>query len=301
MKTCMHKALCMLLTFLSLALCQLSAQPFKRFKSEHFRHKYFRVGVAGGITSYVGDITSQKRPGVSVTGAYRFSPSSHVRLNLFYGHIAGTDSLSEERNERIRNLSFRSPIYEASLNYVFDIPFYGRRYDERPITAFYVWTGVGYHLFNPQANVNGQWVDLEPLGTEGQYLSDTLALAGTTFPTPYKRHGLVVPLGLGLRFSPKYQKWDIELELGWRATFTDYVDDVSGVYPDQNLLEGFNPLTAQLSDRIDRTSYSEADFPEGAPELIGSIRGDGRNIDLYMFSSISFNYILSNIGFKARR
>lgn len=299
MKTLTLKTLCILGILILGAYGDASAQIFKKFKSTSFKYRYLRAGASVGITNYRGDITNVSKPGFSLMSSYRFSPSSHVRLSLFHGYAAGTDSKSENSNERIRNLSFRTPIYEASLHYIFDIPIQSRRFDQRPLFAFYVWAGIGYHFFKPQAELNGKWVNLQPLGTEGQNLIDPLGFA--EYPAPYEQKGWNIPVGAGIRISPPHQKWDVELEFGWRNIFTDYLDDVSRLYPDLKTLSEDNPLSAELSDRIDRAIFSAEDFPGGAPQIIGTKRGNDQEIDVYIYTSISFNYILSDIEFKARR
>jgi hypothetical protein len=55
-----------------------------------------------------------------------------------------------------------------------------------------------------------------------------------------------MPLAVGLRYKLSLQ-WDLEIEVGYRLTFTDYLDDVSGKYPDPSSLK--NDQARQLSNR----------------------------------------------------
>ena len=70
-----------------------------------------------------------------------------------------------------RNLSFRSPITEVSLLLDFyPVAFFKNFNTDFSPSLFspYILGGVGYFHFNPQANLNGQWIDLRPLHTEGE-------------------------------------------------------------------------------------------------------------------------------------
>ena len=67
-----------------------------------------------------------------------------------------------------RGLHFRTQIQELSSQIEFNfLPFETGSvlYNWSP----YIFSGISIYNFNPQAeNSNGQWVDLQPLGTEGQ-------------------------------------------------------------------------------------------------------------------------------------
>ena len=88
-------------------------------------------------------------------------------------------------------------------------------------------------------------------------------------------------MGLGIRVKIT-EKFDLNVEMGVRKTFTDYLDDVSGAYPDLNALAAQDPVAAALSDRIDPIEY-----PRGAA-FINGIRGEDTKADWYVISSISF-------------
>ncbi len=83
--------------------------------------------------------------------------------------------------------------------------------------------GIGIFTFNPEARFGGdEWIDLQPLGTEGQWLADP----ENRYPEPYELTQFNIPFGGGLRFRLS-RRWDMEVEIGWRKTFTDYLDDVA--------------------------------------------------------------------------
>jgi hypothetical protein len=96
---------------------------------------------------------------------------------------------------------------------------------------------------NPKTKYNGEWIDLQELGTEGQ---------GTELNSDdrYKLFQFSIPIGVGIKFS--LGKFIVlGLEYGVRKTFTDYIDDVkSDTYIDALELSKTNgPLSAKLSNR----------------------------------------------------
>src|SRR5690606_14947756 len=99
--------------------------------------------------------------------------------------------------------------------------------------------GVSFFYHNPKArhypdssNLNKRrWVALRPLMTENKKYS------------PFQ---LAIPMAVGIRYKLSLQ-WDMEIEMGYRFTFTDYLDDVSGRYQDPASLK--NDLARKFSNR----------------------------------------------------
>jgi len=262
----------LLLTVMTLATLSLSAQ---------FRYGYFSVGVSGGSTNYLGDLDDDftfrvSKPGVGVDVKYRFNPFMSARIGFFQGWARAADSTSSNEARARRNLHFRTPITEANAQVIFDFIPNDRRFNYRPPFTPYVFFGVSLFKFNPQALYQGRWVDLQPVGTEGQQTGLP------EYPAPYALVQVAIPMGAGMRFALT-DFIDLELETGFRKTFTDYLDDVSGEYPDQNLLSEQGQL---LSDPIDRQV-----FPQGAREVNG-IRGDATQTDWYIYTNARLNLIL---------
>jgi hypothetical protein len=254
--------------------------------SAQYRYGYFRVGTSVGSTHYLGDLDDDftfrfTKPGVGLSGSYRLNPFMTARLNFFQGWIRASDSVSNNVPRNRRNLSFRTPITEFSFHMVFDFLPSDRQYQYRPLMTPYVFGGIGIFSFNPQAQLGGRWYDLQPLGTEGQYLPDPNEI----YPDPYKLTQLTIPLGTGVRIAIA-PRWDLEIETGFRKTFTDYIDDVSGEYPDMESLRAQNPVAAILADRIDL-----AQFPAGGAATNG-IRGDRTQQDWYVYTCVRLNFVL---------
>lgn len=251
-----------------------------------YRYGYFRVGISAGGTNYLGDLDDDltfkfQKPGVGVTGSYKFSPFMSTRLSFFKGWAKATDERNTDFARNRRNLSFRTPITEVSAQLVFDFLPSDRSFAYRPQVTPYVFGGLAIFSFNPQAQLGDEWIELQPLGTEGQYLPDP----DGRYPEPYNLTQVSIPMGVGMRFALG-RNWDMEIETGFRKTFTDYLDDVSNLYPDMDALRAQNPTAFLLSDRIDRSV-----FPEGAA-LANGIRGDKTQDDWYIYTSVTVSMIL---------
>ncbi len=117
----------------------------------------------------------------------------------------------------------------------------------------YVYAGITVFHHNPQAYVGensglpeaGEWVDLQEIGTEGQY-ADLLPGDVNHGIEPYERIQIAIPAGIGIRYRLN-QVMDLSFETGFRYLFTDYIDDVSGNYVDPGVFD--SELGRYLSDR----------------------------------------------------
>lgn len=247
---------------------------------------YFYVGAAAGTTNYKGDLDDNftlkfTKPGLVLLGGLKFNSHMSLRLSFAQGWMSAADSeAARDIPRRRRNLSFRSPLEEISAQLVYEFFANNRKYKYRPQFTPYVFGGVAIFRFNPQAKLGNDWYDLQPMGTEGQFLPSC-----TDCPEPYKLVQVSIPMGVGIRYRLT-DKIDLNLELGVRKTFTDYMDDVSGEYPDMDALLASNPNAYLLSDRIDRAVY-----PLGAKWYNG-IRGDKNQNDMYVLTMVSATYIL---------
>lgn len=246
----------------------------------------FEFGLMGGGANYIGEINppiseyhEMFRPALGVYGRVNFNPRISWKTQLYAGRIQAQDAWSDNVYDQARNLSFRSDIFELStqlefnfFNFILDHP----KYYFTP----YVFLGFGVFRHNPQAYYEGEWVDLQPLGTEGQQFPD---YSGNE---PYALYQVCVPFGGGFKYSVT-KGFSIGLEIGYRATFTDYLDDVSTEYIDKGVLAaGVNGgLAAALSDR----SGEVLDEPIGVE---GRQRGNGQNTDAYMFTGITIAYTI---------
>jgi hypothetical protein len=205
------------------------------------------LGVILGGSNYLGDLNSYNpiyhiKPAGGVL--YRYNVHSRLcwRGSLLYGSVGASDADASESLLQNRNLSFESTIYELGSGLEFSYLPFQLGHDKYRGTA-YVMVGVSLFHMNPTTQYNGEKIELQPLGTEGQ--GSSLNSEGN-----YSLTQLSVPLGVGVKFSIG-KRSAIGLEYGIRKTFTDYLDDVgSDGFVDASVLADENgPLAATLSNR----------------------------------------------------
>lgn len=246
--------------------------------------KGLEVGPWAGASFYLGDLNTNwrfNRPNFAggFAARYNFNNRISTRLAFNYGHLEAYDSDSQNPFERIRNLSFQSDIFEGTGQVEFNfLPYIHGSYDY--FFTPYVFAGVTAFNFNPQTETDdGVLVSLQELGTEGQlrgqdYLTLSTALA----------------YGVGIKWDINFE-WSMDLFISARNTNTDYLDDVSTVYPDRSdLSRSRGPLAIELYDR----SLDEGGDLNGR-DREGEQRGDDTNKDKYIFVGLGINYYFGDV------
>jgi len=262
------------------------------FISVNLSSQYTEVGIFAGVSNYSGDLTprnlevSAYAPSFGVFGRYNFNGHFAGKVHFYKGLLQGSDINSQvSKGNRQRNLSFQSDVYELGAQFEFNFLDFKVSVKDH-ITTPYVFAGISGFYFNPQAEINGQWFDLQPLSTEGQGLegSDT---------QPYKKVSIAIPMGLGVKFNLNHLT-NIGLELGMRRTFTDYIDDVSTTYPDLDL------LAKEMGDFAAALSYRTLEYDADAPvNPQGTTRGSSASKDWYFFGGFTFSINIGKAnGFK---
>jgi hypothetical protein len=240
----------------------------------------WEVGGFAGGSAYMGDLNPNNPVKVSgfAVGAFvkrNFNGYLSAKLNYTFGQISGADSTSGNAQRRLRNLSFYDQLNELSLIGEFNFMKYIPQAGENKYTPF-VYFGLGVVGYQPIAKYQGEYYDLRTLTTEGQ-------------PRPYSKAAMSIPYGIGFKYNFS-GKWNLIADIGYRNPSTDYLDDVSGNYPNKSKLP--NDLSKTLSDR----SGENTGVYIGSP---GSQRGDLRPKDTYMFVgfSISYTFVTSKCYF----
>ncbi|MEZ4826023.1 MAG: DUF6089 family protein [Bacteroidia bacterium] len=247
-----------------------------------FGQRTHALSVGLGTIYYYGDLTdnfnnSLLKPAVSLSYSKYIVQQLSFRVNMTMGQIGAYDNVAFDRSRVLRNLHFKSNLYELSGNIVYEFlpdKNFGNAWQGKPHWSPYIFGGIAFFRFNPKAILNNQWYELQPLGTEGQFIPGN---AG-----PYSLVQASVPVGLGasVRIS---ERAGINFEIGYRTTFTDYLDDISTVYPDfEALAEVSGPLAVELSER----SVGNIFRP-------GEKRGNSDANDSYFFTMVSVTYYLS--------
>jgi len=260
--------------FLLLALLACTSLPGVAQVSE--------LGITGGVSYYIGDLNPTRHypKHTHLAGGlmYRRNFDQHyaLRVQALYSNLEAYDSDSPDSLQQLRNLNFRTVLFEFST--VLEINFFkyrGLSKDSRRWTPF-IFGGLAYYHTNPQGKLNDTWYELQPLGTEGQGTS----VGGAR----YSLNQFCIPFGAGLKFALS-DKLDLQMEWGLRRTYSDYIDDVGGTYADNTvLLEEAGPLTASLADPspLRSTGYNT-----------GRARGDSQTRDWYQYTGITLSLLLT--------
>lgn len=241
------------------------------------------IGFTVGGMNYIGDLNNQHiydKPNIAFGGLlrYNFDERWSLRFDVDYGHIEGgnPDYIS------LRNLNFRSYILEGLLRMEFNFfPFSMR--DDHFFWTPYVFLGLGFFTYNPISYytnpLTGEsgWYDLQPLCTEGQ------GTALNPVNAPYTLKQLSMPFGIGAKYHPS-KSLTLSVEYGFRKTWTDYLDDVSTVYVDNQQLKevmgNMGDIAAGLADR-------SGEVESGFVNVAGMKRGDDSLDDWFAYFNVS--------------
>ncbi len=282
------------------------------------RYKYEVVMNIGG-TNFLGDVGGSDQVGTHFLKDFNYQVSRQVigiglryktnrywaiKGDLYWGEVGGDDALSKEPFRQNRNINFKSIILEASVRFegYFTKEQQGHLYrlknvhgmKRRDIQAYF-FAGVGAFYFNPKGKyIDGNYYALRPLHTEGEGLPGG--------PREYSPVAICIPLGLGAKIALD-QKWSIGIEYGIRYTTTDYIDDTSGKYYNNDVIRSnygnvaayfANPSLAKYPASLD-TPGTPSNYDQAAT---GQERGDPKYKDAYMFMTVNVNY---KIPYSRRR
>ena len=242
--------------------------------AQHQKHSV-EVGVFLGGSYYIGDLNPTQhlneftKPAGGIVCRYNISKRLAARANLLFGNIEGHDSYSNSPAAVQRNLNFKSPIDELSAQLEFNFFDYAIGNEKKKFSP-YIFLGIAGFKFNPSGELpNGDWVALQPLGTEGQ------GLDGGATKKKYKLIQMSIPFGVGAKVNLA-KNIGISFEWGMRKTFTDYLDDVSGKYYDPVKLAAARGATAAVLS--DQSIGTDPKFSNAGRE-----RGNPTNNDWYSF------------------
>lgn len=284
----MFQKITFLLLFAVLANLPSSAQYFDKIYD--WRGNRVEYGLMGGVSNYNGDLGGANKEGThwflfdmelvtfrqSFGVFYRYNLNRRFanRFSFTYGKIMGDDKLTAYFPRNQRNLRFSSTIYELSVVQEYHIirPKPGHIYNIKGAKGFknrrmgvFVFGGIGVVRFNPKAD----GVALRNLRTEGQGLPGGPLKA-------YSRFAIAAPVGLGINYKLVRNTF-LGLDLGYRFTSTDYLDDVSTVYYDKEAIRSkYGDIAAYYAD------------PSGNNNnFAGAQRGDPKHKDGYLFAHLT--------------
>ncbi len=222
-----------------------------------------------------------------------------VRVEGTFGKLSADDNvlsgITDIAKERYnRNLNFRTTLTEGSvlaeIHPLFIINNYAESDAYPPRLSPYLLAGVGYFSYNPQGQVPGtnNWVDLQPLSTEGQGFPE--------YPDrkPYKLQQINIPVGLGFKYEVN-PLFNLRLEGIYRILNTDYLDDVSTTYvTPASFLSNFTPTKAALAQMMSDKQIIKR------PNTIGGKgkRGSPAEKDAYFSLNLKISFVLGRQKIK---
>lgn len=294
---------------------------------------YSSVSFGVGSSHYYGDLAGYRqffkatyimpRWNVGIGYTRQFTPHFAARASFTWARIAGDDytfnkgsinKSAENLVQYTRNLHFRNDLKEFAISGIYNFVADGRNSNVRAKFTPYVFGGIALLAHSPEARTpaapdNGdyepqKWVKLQPLHTEGQ--------GQPGYDKPYSLVTASIPVGFGLRYRLN-ENFNLGFEIGYRYTFTDYLDDVGGPYADPAVLTG---LATKMADRRQQQFAARYNNPPDRYQVLKDmynaggdsqtavlaaintpIRGSASNIlgflkDGYMLTSFQIHYII---------
>ena len=196
--------------------------------------KTLEVGPHVGVSYYMGDLNPTMPFAMSQLqygGVARFNYNNRWSFRFDYSHatVAADDDKIGWRPER--KLNFTSRINDFSLEAEFNFLEYYTGNPKKNVSP-YIFGGISVFQYTAYANVAGKLVDLSKYETE--YVDPNAKwynkMFGKTSPV-----GVSIPFGLGVKLSLS-QHMAATVEWRMQKTFTDYLDDVAKVYPEQHAI-----------------------------------------------------------------
>ena len=229
-----------------------------------------------GIANYQGDLQekrltfNQARFAAGGGISYELSEKLLLRAGVIAGRVTADDKLNSKNS--FRNLNFTSSVTEGQLA----AEYYFRNLYEHSLSP-YVFAGLAVYHFNPfTKDTSGNKFFLKPLSTEGQGFYQNRK--------PYELTQFAIPFGGGVKFALK-DNIRVGFELGLRKLFTDYLDDVSTTYVDQDLLllnQGAKSVELAFRSGELKNVFT---YPPG-----GTQRGANKAKDWYYFTGLTASF-----------
>jgi len=242
----------------------------QNFLSWQFNDRYFSFYVGTGSSTYFGELNANDEINTQLslltTGIEaRLLNHFGARLEISYLSLSESDANAPDSSfQRQRNLSFESNNFQTHIGITYYVKPYRGEYYKRWVFDPYLIGGLGYLNYQPAAILGGERYLLREAETEG---------------VSYRKWALNVPMGIGAKFKVN-EFLNINAEILYHLTFTDYLDDVSNTYGTE-----FNSSTARLlSDRKDEVGVLNQTFYDQIQP--GAARGNLDNNDSFLLISV---------------
>ncbi len=252
------------------------------FFNWQYNDRYFSLIAGSGMTAYFGELNDDNRirqefSNFSLGLEARLLSRVAARAEVIYYSLEGDDLYAEDSSfNRQRNLSFFSRNVEANLQGIFFLRKYRGDYFKRWAIDPYMGLGVGVTTYSPTAELDSITYKLRDLETEGE---------------EYGRFALVLPLTFGVKLRMN-EFINFNMELGYRYAFTDYLDDVSTVF-----IENDGSISGRLSNRKDEVLTRDNEFfivnqEHYDAQVAGAPRGNPDRRDSYLYISFRLEVFL---------
>lgn len=249
------------------------------------------LGFSIGAAQYFGDLNtsgSLKTPKPSVGVYYRKYMNDYVgvRIHGRFMQLGYSDTYNHNDFQQRRNLSFNTNLWELGLQGDFNF------FRFEPGSAYYRFTpyftgGASLFYFNPYAYLNGIKYHLQSLRTEGQ--------GSAQYPDrkPYSLTNYAFMLGGGFKYNVS-RKVNVGLEVLYRFTQTDYLDDVSTTYAGPSVFPPDANGNATPAYLLQDRSYATGERI-GTP---GRQRGNSRDKDQYVTAEFTISFLFTSYRCK---
>ena len=196
--------------------------------------KTMEVGPHVGVSYYMGDLNPTMpfaMAQLQYGGLVRYNYDNRWTFRFDYSHatVMADDTKLNWRPER--GLNFTSRINDFSMVVEFNFMEYYTGNPKKNVSP-YIFGGISVFQYTAFADVNGTLVDLGDYKTE--YVDPNAKwydkMFGKTSPI-----GVSIPFGMGVKFSLS-RHMAASMEWKMQKTFTDYLDDVATVYPEQHAI-----------------------------------------------------------------
>ncbi len=278
---------------------------------------YSEVGFGAGTSTYFGDLAGYRqaykalftlpRWNASLMYTRHFTPNFAARVGFTWARITGDDYTFNNGNIAqngvffTRNLHFRNDLKEFAITGIYQFTPDGHSANHRAPLTTYIFGGVALVAHSPEARLpvseradsSRRWVKLQPLGTEGQ--------GQPGYAKPYSLVTVAIPVGIGIRYALN-ESFNLAAEIGYRYTFSDYLDDVGGPYANPNDLQGLAKIfgnrtgeTIAARANVDRTAGIQQAQAAGIDPAQTGRGGASVKLplkDSYLLTSFQIHYII---------
>jgi len=297
------------LVMIQLVCCQLHGQSYFSTNNNPEPEILWELGFSAGAINCLTDIGGKSGTGKKFIKDINWNKTQFcgglfasatwqsgiaLRLEATFGQVTGSDDVLKNttgiaKARYLRNLHFRTAVLEGAVISEWQLLTLLDKSRDPPLLSPYLAAGIGIFSYNPQAFVNNVWVDLRPLHTEGEGFAE--------YPDRkvYKSTSWCVPAGAGIRYDAS-GLINLRLEILYRFTGTDYLDDVSTRYADPSLFRKYlSATTATLATQLaDRSK----ELAGNSINNINDIRGNPNNKDAYFSLSLKISIALGRDGRK---